>query len=175
MQRTITDEMIERAREQDPEVGAAIDAVYAELGDSMTKSLEDYHARYMTPSMCVLTVLSKGDARRIVKPIRGAILNKTVVEIGAGVGYLALELAKYSPRVFAIEADPGWSWIFTKHLYELKPPHLTWIFGRAEEVARYLRADVAIIATRSGHEEMQDVARRMAPTVMDIYQGRDLA
>lgn len=133
-------------------------------------TVENYHNKHQTASLGVLTVLNPLDARKIVKPLRARILNKTVVEIGAGIGYLALALARYSPSVFAIESDPAWSWIFMHHLYELKPAHLTWIFGRAESVAPWLRADVAIIVTRSGHEEMQQVARRMAPIVIDVYQ-----
>ena len=132
-------------------------------------TVEEYHAKHRTASLGVLTICSHFDARKIVKPLRGRILNKVVVEIGSGVGYLALALSKYSPQVFAIESDPAWSWIFTHHLYEQKPAHLTWIFGTAESVASWLRADVAVIVTRSGHEEMQIVARRMAPVVIDVY------
>lgn len=162
--------LLERSRHVDPEVSAGIDAIYEAQEGSV--SLEEYHARHMTSSLGVLTVLSEYDARQIVKPLRRDILGKTVVEIGAGVGYCALMLARYATKVYAIESDPAWSWMFTHHLYERKPSHLTWIFGRAEEVADSLRADVAIIVTRSGHAEMQAVARRMAPRVIDVYLPR---
>ena len=169
--RFIPDEVVQRMREQDPEVSAAIDAVYNELEqDGMLETVEEYHNRHMTSSLGVVTVSSRADARRLIKPFRQQLLGKTVVEIGAGIGYFALELARYCPQVFAIESDPAWSWIFAKHLYDKKPSHLTWIFGRAEEVARWLRADIALIVTRSGHEEMENVARRMAPVVIDVYR-----
>lgn len=148
-------------------MSAAIEAIYEVQEGSM--SVEEYHAKHHTPSLLILTVLSLTDASVIVERFRDRIANKSVVEIGAGVGYLSLELAKYASEVFAIESDPAWSWLFTQHLYKVKPPHLTWIFGRAEAVASWLHADVAVIVTRSGHEEMQAVARRMAPTVIDIY------
>jgi hypothetical protein len=161
-------EVIDEVLSSDPHLSAAIEAVYNLLEGNETA--EEYHRRHMTSSLGVLTAYSPIQARRIVKPLRGRILNRTVVEIGAGVGLVALELAKYSPKVFAIESDPAWAWIFTEHLYAAKPPHLTWIFGRAEEVSPWLRADVAVIVTRSGHAGMKQVARRMANEVIDVYE-----
>lgn len=164
----IPEEVIAEYLSADPELNAGIDAVYRALEGIET--VDDYDQRHMTASLGVLTALSPKGARRIVRPLRGIILNKTVVEIGSGVGYVALELARYSPKVFAIESDPAWSWLFTKHLYATKPPHLTWIFGRAEEVSQWIKADIAIIVTRSGHERMNSIARRMAPVVIDVYR-----
>src|SRR5438876_140082 len=164
--RFIPRQMIADELASDASLSAGIDAVYEALEGR--ESVEEYHKRHMTPSLGILTVHTPAEARRLVKPIRGQILNKSVVEIGAGIGLFALELARYSPKVFAIESDPGWSWLFTKHLYEQKPAHLTWIFGRAEEVAHYLKADVAIIVTRSRREKMEAVARRMAPLVLNL-------
>lgn len=165
--RFIPQEIIEAQLASDPELSAGIDAVYAALEDRM--SVEEFHRRHMTQSLGILTVTNPATARRIVKPLRARLLNKTVVEVGAGVGFLALEIARYSPRVFAIESDPGWSWLFTQFLYDKKPSHLTWIFGRAEEVSSWLRADVAIIATRSGHDAMRRVAGWMAKEVIEVY------
>ena len=166
--RNLSQGIIDNVINSDPELLAAIDAVYEQLEG--VPYVEDYHARHMTQSLGILTVCSAYEARKIVKPLRSRLLNKSVVEIGAGVGFLALEMARYAHTVFAIESDPGWSWIFTHHLYQHKPPHLTWIMGRAEEVAKFIRADVAVIATRSGHDAMNAVARRMAPQVIDIYK-----
>ncbi len=146
---------------------AAIDAIYADLEGS--EAAEDYHRRHMTSSMGILTVARPEEARLLVKPIRHRILNKSVVEIGAGVGLFALEMARYANQVIGIESDPAWSWAFVNHLHHAKPEKLTWIFGRAETVSRFIEADVAVILTHSGHTDMLAVARRMAPEVIDYY------
>ena len=166
--RFIPEEVVQDFLEAEPELRNGIEVVYEQLEGSV--DVEEYHRRHLIQSLGILTITSQKHARRIVKPLRDLILNKSVVEIGAGVGLLAIEIARYSPRVFAIEADPGWSWLFMHHLYQAKPPHLTWIMGRAEEVAPYLKADVAVIVTHSGHDAMQQVARRMAPCVIDVYE-----
>ena len=46
---------------------------------------------------------------------------KRVIEVGAGVGFLAIEMAKRAKSVIAIECDPAWSWIFTQPLQLHKP------------------------------------------------------
>lgn len=130
--------------------------------------IREYHDRHGTESLQILTVLDGHEAARIVKRLRARIYGKLVVEVGAGVGILACEMAAHARHVYAIEADPAWSWVFTKHLYERKPVNLTWIFGRAEDVADWLKADVAVIVTRSGHAAMQAAARRLAPVVIDV-------
>ena len=89
-----------------------------------------------------------------------------VGEVGAGVGVLAVEMAATAKHVYAIEIDPAWTYAFMRHLYAAKPVNLTWIFGRAEDVAEWLRADVAIVVTRSGQTRMREVALRMAPKVL---------
>lgn len=171
--RTISDEIMRRHLATDPELGAAIDAVYSKIGDRLAERQEEYHRRHMVESLCCLTVYDPQTAAELIRPIRARIIGKTVVEIGAGVGVLSIALCRYCPKVIAIEADPGWSWIFTKHLYVRKPPNLTWIFGRAEEVADWVRADVAVIATHSGQEAMARVARRIANEVIELYPRKE--
>lgn len=169
MARTLTEEILEKHLATDPELSAAIDAVYEQVGAGMAEAAEEYHRRHMTASMGILTVYDPRTAHDLIRPIRKAIHGKTVVEIGAGIGVLAIEMCRYSPKVIAIESDPAWSWVFTQHLYERKPANLTWVFGRAEEIAEWVRADVAVIATRSGREAMLQVAKRMAPEVIEMY------
>jgi len=142
----------------------AIEHVY-EMGEG-SPDVREFHERHKTSSLLILTVFGKREAEKICRQVWYDILGKTVIEVGAGVGCFALEMAKHAKQVFAIEVDPAWSWAFTQHLYRSKPPHLTWIFGRAEEVSTWLRGDVAVIVTKSGHKQMEDVARRMAPKVI---------
>lgn len=135
--------------------------------------VKEFHDRHGTESLLILTCYDEPSVRRVLKKIHHEIRGKRVVEIGSGVGCLAERMAEYAKHVFAIEADPAWTEVFVHHLYQRKPPNLTWIFGNAEEVADWLRGDVAIICTRSGLESMKVVALRMAPKVIAVYQDYD--
>lgn len=141
-----------------------IERVYEEMeGDD---TAEGFFGRHGVESLGILTVTDAMTGRKEAETLFYHILNKVVVEVGAGVGWLAIEMAKYAKQVYAIEVDPAWSWVFVRHLYKKKPKNLTWIFGAASEVADFIKADVAVIYTRSGQEAMASVARRMAPKVV---------
>lgn len=117
-------------------------------------------------SLGVLTINEYFTALKEIEVLWPSIKGKTVVEIGAGVGMLALQMAKFAKRVYAIEADPAWSWVFTEHLYRLKPPNLTFIFGRAQEMVGLLHADVAVFYTRSDVAGMKAISAQFAPVVI---------
>ena len=141
-----------------------IEAVYS-MNDG-NDALEQFHERHNVNSLLILTITSAYAATREVDRFASQIRGKTVIEVGAGVGFMSVEMAKFAKRVYAIEADPSWSWIFTQTLYGVKPPNLTWIFGTAESVADVLRGDVAVVYTRSAREEMEAVAGKMCPLVI---------
>jgi len=132
------------------------------------EDLMKYHERHGTPSLLILTQHSPQIARETVRLINTEhdLRGKVIIEIGAGVGFLAIELAKIARQVFAIEVDPAWSWIFTRSLYVHKPTNLTWIFGTAESVLPWLKGDVAIILTRSGKNKMRSLGEHFAPLVI---------
>lgn len=143
-----------------------IDLVYNCLeGD---EDLLRYHQEHGTPSLLVLTQYSPQIAQETARLINNeySLSGKVIIEIGAGVGFLAIELAKLANQVFAIEVDPAWSWVFTRSLYAHKPPNLTWIFGQAESVLPWLKGDVAIILTHSGKTKMEGLGRQFAPIVV---------
>ncbi len=142
----------------------AIEGVYE--ANEGSEIMEQYHARHDTLSMLILTIGSAYAATREVDQFWRNIKGKTVIEIGAGAGFLALEMAKFAKQVYAIEVDPSWSAVFTEHLYEIKPPNLTWIFGKAQTVAPFLRGDVAVVFTRSDRKGMEAIARQMCPTLI---------
>lgn len=125
-----------------------------------------YHYKHGTPSLQILTQFDPKTATETVQRFADDIRDKRVIEVGAGIGFLAIEMAKIARSVYAIEVDPAWSWIFTHSLYRHKPPNLTWIFGTAESVASWLSGDVAVIVTNSGIEDMRAIAYRMAPKVI---------
>lgn len=145
-------------------IESAIERIYATF-DGPGEHF-DYHQRHATASLNVLTVRSTEEAAEVVKPFVDSIRGKTVIELGAGVGFLSMELARHAAQVWAIEADPAWSWTFTRFLYKVKPRNLSWIFGSAETVCNWLRADVAVIRTRSGVQQMVSIAERTAETIV---------
>lgn len=146
------------------EASGLIDTIYDAL-DGCEDAMR-YHREHGTPSLQILTMYSPKLAANAAQLIAEEIRGKRVIEIGAGVGFLAIEMARIAKSVFAIEIDPAWSWAFTHSLYQYKPKNLTWIFGSAETVADWLNGDVVIIATRSGIEEMRALGYRMAPKVL---------
>ncbi len=146
-----------------------IDMAYDALEGA--EDLMKYHQQHGTPSLLILTQLSPEIAHETVKLFVDEIKRKTVIEIGAGVGFLAIEMAKVAKQVFAIEIDPAWSWIFTHSLYAHKPPNLTWIFGTAESVLPWLKGDIAVIVTRSGISEMRELGLQFAPRILIPLQS----
>lgn len=100
------------------------------------------------------------------KALSSRIKGKTAIEIGAGVGFLAIEMARYAKHVWAVEKDPAWSWVFTKHLYRFKPKNLTWVFGDARDLIGTLKVDLAIVVTCSGETELKHIGELLAKEVI---------
>lgn len=142
----------------------AIERIYETFDGS--REAQNYHDRHGIESLGVLTVGSVSEAKDACAPFVDAIRGKTVVEIGAGVGLLSMEIALHAAKVFAIEADPAWTFAYIGFLHRQKPKNLTWIFGSADEVADTIRADVAVIRTRSGVRSMVALGERMAETIV---------
>lgn len=154
----------ERARQLCAQLGDDIDMVYHALdGDA---DMQAFHERHGVNALLVLTQYSRRVAAIAAQGMANEIVNKRVIEIGAGVGCLAVEMAKIAASVVAIEADPAWSWLFTRHLYREKPPNLTWVFGTAQSVAGNFSGDVAVIFTRSDEAGMRALGYRFAPLVL---------
>jgi|SRR3990167_2204795 len=145
---------------------ACIEGIYGTMYEE-ADMLENYHKRHGTESQLILTMASLSSARAVAESIRSNIAGKTVIEVGAGVGLLALAMAGIAERVYAIEVDPGWSWGFIRHIYHRKPKNLTFIFGAAEEMLGILHGDVAVVRTRSGRERMLALASLFAPIVLE--------
>ena len=84
----------------------AIDEIYeAGEGDEVRQAFGERNGIH---SLSILTVLNPKEASMIAEKLKEIIKGKTVVEVGAGVGFLALELARFAEKVYAVEADPAW-------------------------------------------------------------------
>jgi len=145
-------------------ISKAIEEIY--MIQERSEDVEAYHRRHGIQSLGILTVCDKRSAMKEAESLLYDIYGKTVVEIGAGVGLLAIYMARVAKHVYAIEVDPAWTWAFTRDLYRKKPVNLTWIFGTAESVSPWLRGDVAVIYTRSGLTAMAAVAKIMCPKIV---------
>lgn len=162
-------------------LGDAIEVIYNRMHDpEMLDRVGAFHERHETASLLILTIHDAQPAIEVAEWLRPVIEGRVVVEVGAGVGLLAVEMARHAKQVYAIESDPAWSWAFCEHLYDVKPPNLTWIFGTAESVSDHLTGDVAVFVTRSGRAQMGEVAGQLAVSVIDVTKDglgddRDLA
>jgi 16S rRNA A1518/A1519 N6-dimethyltransferase RsmA/KsgA/DIM1 with predicted DNA glycosylase/AP lyase activity len=117
-----------------------------------------------------LTQHSPEIAFRTAEKLADWITGKQVIEIGAGVGFLALELARYAKSVIAIESDPAWSWVFTRSLYRHKPKNLTWIFGDANEMAGKVTGEICLVFTCSGVDDLRVLGGKFSQCVFLPFQ-----
>jgi hypothetical protein len=129
-----------------------------------------YDEKHGIGSKHFLTMTKSEDTDWIMARIKDRIAGKIVVEIGAGVGIMALELAEYAKKIYAIEADPAWSWAFMRHLYSTKPTNLTWILDSAVNLVDVIYADVAIVVTGSDELYLRELAGKFAPEVIMPWQ-----
>jgi hypothetical protein len=152
-------------------MSAQLKRVLDEAYESMEGSevAEGYMGRHGIQSLGILTVTDDESADAIVRYLAPRIEGKTVVEIGAGIGLLAMHLGFVAKRVFAIEVDPMWSSVFVMELFAKKPKNVSFLMGAADEFAGIVKADVALFCTHSGVAEMARAARLFAPVVIDVY------
>jgi hypothetical protein len=149
------------------ELGRTLDAIY-EAMDGSDASLA-YSERHGIRAQAVLTVLDDDEAGAIAEHLRPRIEGKTVVEIGGGIGLLSLHLGLVAKRVYCIEANPMWSWVFAGTLLKAKPRNVSFLFGVADEFLGAIKGDVAVYCTHSDVTGMGLVASQFAPLVIDVY------
>lgn len=149
------------------ELNQMLDQVYNAMEDS--EASQAYSERHGIASAAVLTVLDDETADLIADRLAPRIEGKTVVEVGGGIGLLALHLGLVAKRVYCIEANPSWSWTFSCLLLQSKPKNVSYLFGAADEFVGCIKADVAIFCTHSDVKGMGLVAAQFAPVVIDVY------
>jgi predicted RNA methylase len=128
-----------------------------------------YAERHNIASAAVLTVTDDETAGLIAEHLAPRIEGKTVVEIGGGIGLLALHMGHIAKRVYCIEANPMWSWVFAGTLLHHKPKNVSFLFGSADEFVGAIKGDVAIFCTHSDVTGIGLVAAQFAPVVIDVY------
>lgn len=128
-----------------------------------------YSERHGINAQAVLTVTDDEEAGLIAEYLAPRIEGKTVVEIGGGIGLLALHMGLIAKRVYCIEANPMWSWAFATTLLHAKPRNVSFLFGSADEFIGAIKDDVAIYCTHSDVTGMSLVAAQFAPIVIDFY------
>jgi tRNA G37 N-methylase Trm5 len=134
-----------------------------------SEAFEGYADRHGIESAGVLTVTDDDMAGEIAHYLAPRIEGKTVIEIGGGIGLLALHMGLYAKRVYCIEANPIWMSCFAVALLSTKPKNVSYLFGAADEFAGQIKGDVAVICTHSGLKSMKAVAEKFAPTVINVY------
>lgn len=150
-----------------PAIAEMLQEVYENMEGS--ESSLAYSERHNINSAAVLTVIDDETAAMIAEHLAPRIEGKTVVEIGGGIGLLALHMGMIAKRVYCIEANPMWSWTFAEVLLKQKPRNVSFLFGAADEFLGAIRGDVAIFCTHSDVHGMKLVARQFAPEVIDVY------
>jgi len=149
------------------ELSRTLDRIYNEMeGSEISKS---YSERHGVNSAAVLTVLDDESAGLLAEYLAPRIEGKIVVEIGGGVGLLAMHMGLIAKRVYCIEANPMWSWTFAEILLRKKPRNVSFLFGSADEFLGAIKGDVAIICTHSDVAGMKMVATQFAPVMIDVY------
>ena len=146
-------------------------AMLEEVDGAMAGSVvaEAYSERHGIKAASRLTVMDDELADMIAERLAPRIACKTVVEIGGGIGILALHMGFVAKRVYCIEANPMWASTFTACLLAAKPKNVSYLFGAADEFAGQIKADVAIFCTHSGVESMKEAGRLFASEVIDVY------
>ena len=149
------------------EISQMLEQVYNTMEGS--DSSLAYSERHGIEAAAVLTVFDDETAGLVAEHLAPRIAGKTVVEIGGGIGLLALHLGLHAKRVYCIEANPMWSWIFATVLLQSKPKNVSFLFGAADEFLGTVKGDVAIYCTHSDVKGMGLVAAQFAPLVIDVY------
>ena len=81
--------------------------VLTEAAENMSTSevMDDYAERHGMEAAPILTVHDDETAHNIVGAIHDRIAGRTVIEIGGGIGLLALHMGTVARRVWCIEAN----------------------------------------------------------------------
>jgi hypothetical protein len=148
-----------------------IEDILGRIGKVMnwSETANSYAARHGIDAAPHLTVVDDEFAAAVATILEPRTRGKVVIDVGGGIGLLALHVAASARRVFVVEANPVWAACWIDLFHERKPKNLSYVFGAASEFIDYIKADVAIVATHSDVRAMMSTARQFAPEAIDIY------
>jgi hypothetical protein len=135
-------------------------------GRMALEAFAEWHGITAAPN---LTIIDDEIAGLIVERLEPRIADKTIIEIGGGIGLLSLHMATVAKKVYCIEANPMWAFAFAELLLKRKPKNLSYLFGAADQFVGDIRADLAIVCTHSGLASMMSTAKLFAPITVDFY------
>ena len=141
--------------------------------DIVTFERRRYQERMGVKAAHICTIVRPENTRWMMAKMLPRIAGKVVVEIGAGLGILAVEMARHASRVFAIDSDPQFTASFADALYQKRPPTLTWIFDTAEGViasglASAMKADIAVVVTGSDEAGLCKLAQAFVASPSNV-------
>jgi hypothetical protein len=134
-----------------------------------SSAYSSFAQRHGIKSAPYLTVTDYETAALIAERLEPRISDKIVVEIGGGIGLLALAMGVVARRVYCIEANPMWSMTSAGLLLRTKPKNVSFLFGAADQFIGFIRADVGVVCTHSDVSGMMELAGQFAPETIDVY------
>ncbi len=141
--------------------------VYGEMEGS--ELAEQYSERHGIKSQAVLTMYDEETCALMAQHLAPRIEGRVVVEVGGGIGLLAMHLGMYAKRVYCIEANPMWAWTFAYVLLKHKPKNVSYLFGAADEFYGRIKGHVALFCTHSDVQGLKRIGERFADTVIDVH------
>lgn len=138
--------------------------IVPEYRDDEQSLFDRFAERHNIRAASNLTVTDFETAVLIAEQLAPRIEGKTVVEIGGGIGMLAVAMGVLAKRVYCIEANPLWSMTFAQFLLAKKPRNVSYsVRSRGRTRRLHQRRRRRDLYAFSGHE-----ARRSA-----VRAGRD--
>jgi 2-polyprenyl-3-methyl-5-hydroxy-6-metoxy-1,4-benzoquinol methylase len=128
-----------------------------------------YARRHGVRSAPNLAVMSDEIADLVTKYLQPRIQDKVVVDVGGGLGILAMHMATFASKIFVIEANPSWAVAYAEFLHAEKPANMSFCWGAAQEFIGQIRADVAIVTTHTDVSGLMSIAAQFAPDAIDIF------
>ncbi len=140
----------------------------AGIATHLSKAGQAYAQRHGVRSAPNLAVMTDEVAGLIAAHLHERIEGRTVIDVGGGLGLLALHMASSARRVFVVEANPVWSLAWLE-FFQDKPANVTYVWGAADELLETIRADVALVCTHSDVQGMMAIAQQLAPLAIDVF------
>jgi hypothetical protein len=145
--------------------------LFAQAADVMSRSntASAYADRHTISSAPNLTVTTDEIAELITDYLEPRIRDKTVLDLGGGIGLLGIHMAAVARKVIVIEANPLWTLAWVELLQRKKPANLSYCFGTSAEFEGAFKADIVTVCSHSGVKDMLAAGRMFSENAIDVY------